>query len=192
MINGNNIGRQGEWIVVEYKVTSSETVHVGRFDIVCEKVFQDGKEYPFSYVRIKDCAAAICMIDDDVILLKEYRYTIDSWEWEIPAGSVEKGDDPTETIVREIQEETGFSIDEIKFLGWYHLSVGSTTERVFIYYAKCNQPSKQQLEALEKIEVHRIPKADFEKMVKSNEIHQCMGVTAWERYKTEIEKVSYV
>lgn len=182
----------GNCFEVEYKVTSSETVHIGRFDIVCEKVLQNGKEYPFSYVKIKDCAAAICMIEDDVILLKEYRHTLDSWEWEIPAGSVEKDDDPKKTIIREIQEETGFSIEELKYLGWYHLSVGSTTERVFIYYAKCNQPSEQQLEALEKIEVHRIPKAEFEKMVNKNEIHQCMGVTAWERYKSEMEKCSDV
>ena len=168
---------------MEYKVTSSEIVHVGRFDIVCEKVLQDGKEYPFSYVKIKDCAAAICMIEDDIILLKEYRHTIDSWEWEIPAGSVEEGDDPEKTIIREIREETGFDIDEIHFLGWYHLSVGSTSEKVFLYYARCNSPKAQKLEALEKIEVHRITMFEFERMLESNEIHQCMGVAAWEKYK---------
>ena len=173
---------------MEYLVKSSETVHVGRFDVVCEKIIKDDCEYPFSYVKIKNCAAAICFIGEDVILLKEYRHTFDTWEWEIPAGSIEEGDDPQDTIVREIKEETGCVVEKIRYLGWYHLSVGSTTEKVFIFFANCSEPENQDLEALERIEVYRVKKEDFEKMINDNEIHQCMGVVAWHMYKIECLK----
>ena len=172
----------------KYELISSKTVHAGRFDVVCESFQVNGKTHPFSYVKMKNCAAALCMEGDSVILLKQYRYILDSWEWEIPAGGVEDGEEPKDTILKEIEEETGYSVDNLTYLGWYHLSVGSTTEKVFLYYASCSERKDQNLEALEKIEVHKVPVAECERMVDDNEIHQCMGVAAWNMYKSNIKK----
>ena len=80
-------------------------------------------------------------------------------------------------------EETGYDVREMVFLGWYHLSVGSTTERVFLYYALCHKQKKQKLDILEKIQLYQISFDEFEKLIEKNEFHQCMGVAAWERYK---------
>ena len=81
-------------------------------------------------------------------------------------------------------EETGYDIKKMVFWGWYHLSVGSTTERVFLYYALCHKQKKQKLDVLEKIQLYRVPFEEFEGLMERNEFHQCMGVAAWERYKT--------
>ncbi|WP_027217559.1 NUDIX hydrolase [Butyrivibrio fibrisolvens] len=166
----------------KYMVVDRKEVRAGRFDVVCETILNDGVEYPFSYVKVKDCAAAFCTLGDKIILLKQYRHILDSWEWEIPAGSVEKGENAEDTVLKEIVEETGYKVKSLFFMGWYHLSVGSTTERVFLYWADCEEGEKQNLEALEKIEVHKITIEQFKRMIKDNTFHQCMGVTAWERY----------
>ncbi len=163
-----------------FEVVDKKVIHAGRFEVVCEEIKTNGEVHPFSYVKVKNCAAAICMVGEDIILLRQYRHILGTWEWEIPAGSVEEGEKPEDTIIKEIEEETGYKVDKLSFLGWYHLSVGSTTEKVFLFYAECSCKKGQQLEALEKIEVHKLTVHEFEKMIESNEIHQCMGITAWQ------------
>ena len=168
----------------EYDVVESRTIQAGRFQIVCDTVRESGRDYPYSYVKIKDCAAVLCIVEQSVLLLRQYRHTLRSWEYEIPAGSVEDGENTEEAAKREVMEETGYDIKEMVFLGWYHLSVGSTTERVFLYYALCHKQKKQKLDVLEKIQLYRVPFEEFEGLMDRNEFHQCMGVAAWERYKT--------
>ena len=97
---------------------------------------------------------------------------------------MEDGENPEEAAKREVMEETGYDIKKMVFWGWYHLSVGSTTERVFLYYALCHKQKKQKLDVLEKIQLYRVPFEEFEGLMEKNEFHQCMGVAAWERYKT--------
>jgi len=171
----------------EYNVINSSTEHVGRFDIICDTILEKGKEYPYSYVQIKNCAAVLCIKDGLVLLLRQYRHTLKEWEYEIPAGTVEKNEDPYEAAKREVLEETGYAVEKLEYLGWYHLSVGSTTEKVFLYQADCVANKGQQLDALEKIEVHIFTFDDFENLISSGEFHQCMGVTAWERYKERLK-----
>lgn len=166
-----------------YHVIESKKIQAGRFQVICDTILQDGREYPYSYVKIKDCAAVLCIVGQSVLLLKQYRHTLKSWEYEIPAGSVESGEDPADAARREVEEETGYGIRKMIFLGWYHVSVGSTTERVFLYHAVCESLHGQSLDVLERIQVLTVPFAEFEEMIERNEFHQCMGVAAWERYK---------
>lgn len=167
----------------EYQVISSESWEIGRFHVICETVKKDKEEYPYSYVKIKDCVGVLCIVDGKILLLRQYRHSLRSWELEIPAGSIEEGEEPALAAEREVLEETGFKVREMISLGWYHLSSGSTTEKVYLFYAECYGYTKQKLDALEKIQLQLVPIKDFEAMIESNEFHQCLGVTAWMRYK---------
>ena len=42
-----------------------------------------------------------------IILIRQYRYTIDRWIWELPAGSLKPGEDPDQAAARECEEEIG-------------------------------------------------------------------------------------
>lgn len=44
---------------------------------------------------------------NEIILIRQYRYTIDQWIWELPAGSLEPGEDPDDAAARECEEEIG-------------------------------------------------------------------------------------
>lgn len=170
----------------EYNVVAREIKKVGRFKIVCDEILDNNnKRYPYSYVQINNCAATLCVIEESVILIRQYRHTLRSWEYEIPAGSIESGEEPAVAAEREVKEEIGFKVKEMIPLGWYHLSVGSTTEKVYLFYAECLENVGQNLDALEKLEVCRVSFDEFEKMIDANEFHQCMGVTAWERFKAK-------
>lgn len=173
----------------EYNVIATEIINAGRFRIVCDTILQNGEKYPYSYVQMKNCVAVLCMANDKIILLKQYRHTLKSWEYEIPAGSVEPGENLEDAAKREVLEETGYMVSTLISLGWYHLSVGATTEKVFLYFANCNMKVGQQLEALEKIYVQKFSLYEFEELIKTNKFHQCMGVAAWDQYKRHCKNV---
>ena len=88
----------------EYDVVESRTIQAGRFQIVCDTVRESGRDYPYSYVKIKDCAAVLCIVEQSVLLLRQYRHTLRSWEYEIPAGSVEDGENPEEAANLSLEE----------------------------------------------------------------------------------------
>lgn len=68
-----------------------------------------------------------------IILIRQYRYTIDRWIWELPAGSLEPGEDPDEAAARECEEETGLVPRKVTRLRGYYPTPGFCDEQM-IYY----------------------------------------------------------
>lgn len=168
-----------------YNVVEHEVIRVGRFRIACEKILQDEQMHPYSYILMKNCVGVLCVSGKSVLLLRQYRHTLRTWEYEIPAGSIEEDENPEMAARREVLEETGYEIADIRKLGWYHLSDGSSTEIVHLYVAFCKENVGQNLEPLEKIETYWLTFEEFDYLIENNEFHQCMGVAAWQRYKSQ-------
>jgi len=106
------------------------------------ELYRGGMSEKLTRLKIErgDSVAAI-MHDreaDTVILTEQFRYCAydkgPGWILEIPAGTVEKDEDPAETMRREIKEEIGYDIERIKHLCTFYLSPGGTSERVLLYY----------------------------------------------------------
>ena len=68
-----------------------------------------------------------------IILIRQYRYTIDKWIWELPAGSLKPQEDPDKAAARECEEEIGLAPGKITRLGGYYPTPGFCDE-VMIYY----------------------------------------------------------
>ncbi len=84
---------------------------------------------------------------DTVILTEQFRYAAHdkgpgAWLLEIPAGTVEPGEDPADTMRREIKEEIGYDVERIKHLCTFYLSPGGTSERILLYYASVTPKQK--------------------------------------------------
>lgn len=75
---------------------------------------------------------------DKVVLVRQYRYPINTYIYEFPAGLCEKGEDYKEAAVRELREETGLSLHPIEVDPMYELprfsSVGMTDESVAMVF----------------------------------------------------------
>jgi ADP-ribose pyrophosphatase len=69
-----------------------------------------------------------------VILIRQYRYVIGRWIWELPAGSLEPGEPPVRAARRECQEEIGWRPTRVRKLGAYYPSPGFLDE-LMIFYA---------------------------------------------------------
>ena len=76
------------------------------------------------------------------VLARQFRPGTEGYFDEIVAGSVEENENPEQTIVREIEEETGYKTDKCFFIGSFYMSPGSSTEKLFLYYCEVSTKTK--------------------------------------------------
>ena len=70
-----------------------------------------------------------------IILIRQYRYTLDRWIWELPAGSLKPGEDPAEAAARECEEEIGLVPARVTSLRGYYPTPGFCDEEMI--YFRC-------------------------------------------------------
>ncbi|MGQ0735122.1 MAG: NUDIX hydrolase [Acidobacteriota bacterium] len=68
-----------------------------------------------------------------IILIRQYRYSIDRWIWELPAGSLNRGEDPETAARRECEEEIGLVPDRVEQIRAFYPTPGFCDEEMFFY-----------------------------------------------------------
>jgi len=94
-------------------------------------------------VHPSNAVAILPLNDDRCKLLKQYRYAIDQYIYEAPAGTMEPGEDPLKTAHRELIEETGFTATTIVQKGFIYTTPGYTDERIYLFEARNLSPSQE-------------------------------------------------
>lgn len=83
---------------------------------------------------------------DSLLFTKQFRYPTvnngDGWILEIPAGSMEEGDLPSERAQKEVSEELGYQLHELKLISTFFTSPGGSSERIFLFYAEVTSEDK--------------------------------------------------
>lgn len=103
--------------------------------------------------------------EDEILLIKEFRYPVNAWCVAFPAGLVEPGEDPACCADRELQEETGYRIvtpedgsPAVRFLPQAGLSsTGMTDEAVQVCFARVERAGEAHTEENELIEPFTVP-----------------------------------
>jgi len=154
------------------EVMSSTTIHRGRvlhFKNTTVKL-PSGKLYTREIVEHPGAVALIPIIDDKVILIRQFRLTTDKVIYELPAGTLSKGEDPDACAEREIVEETGYKAGKLRRIFQCYLAPGYSTELMYFYVATELEAGPQHLEEDEAIRVYPTPLEEALAMVKRNEI----------------------
>jgi ADP-ribose pyrophosphatase len=94
-------------------------------------------------VHPSNAVAILPLNDEKCKLLKQYRYAIDQYIYEAPAGTMEPGEDPLKTAHRELIEETGFSARTIIQKGFIYTTPGYTDEKIYLFEARDLLPSRE-------------------------------------------------
>ncbi len=71
-----------------------------------------------------------------LVMVWNYRYAIQGWELELPAGHIENGESPEACARRELEEETGYSASSWKRIGWFHPSPGMSSQKAYVHLAR--------------------------------------------------------
>ncbi len=119
---------------------SREMIYQGRFiDVYEDTVTLPNDQQALRVIVDHIGAAAVLALtpNNEVILVRQYRYAAGCDTLEIPAGKKDhKHDDPLDTAKRELEEETGYVSEDWSPLGEAMGAIGFCTERVFFYLAR--------------------------------------------------------
>lgn len=104
---------------------------------------------------------------DRLVLIRQYRYPIDGYVYEFPAGLVEPGEDMVQAGIREMLEETGLSFSPVHSTQPFFMTVGMTDECCGFVFGYCDgQPTNAHQEGSEDIQVVLADRAECRRILK--------------------------
>jgi len=138
---------------------SSESIYKGRiFNIRIDEIREDDLTYKREIVEHRGSAVIVPLFDDGTVgLVRQWRHPAGKYLLEIPAGSLEAGEDPLSGAVRELEEEIGCTAAAVEHLASFYVSPGFLSEKMHVYLATGLKETAQNLDDDERIDIVRIP-----------------------------------
>ena len=155
------------------KTLSSETLFEGRVITLTKDtaLLENGKTATREVVHHHGGACILPYFADVTIcMVRQFRYAMQQQLWELPAGKLEKGEDPFAAAKRELEEECGLTADNYISLGEFYPTVGYDTEVIYTWVATGLHETKMHLDADEFLTPDRVPLEKAYQMVMSGEI----------------------
>lgn len=150
----------------------------------------DGRQAKWDHISHNGAAAVIAVTDENKILLvRQYRNSIDRQTLEIPAGGVQNINEPTKyCAARELEEETGYKANELEFLIKIKTAIAFTNENIDIYIAKGLKKTQQNLDPDEFIAIEEFDLDTLLKMIFSGELQDSKTVSAILAYHYKLQQ----
>jgi ADP-ribose pyrophosphatase len=129
---------------MKFRVEAEREIHQARIVRVVAKdlLLPNGRRTTFTIIEHPGAVAIVPVhANGDVVLLKQFRPSIGEELYEIPAGTMEKGEAPLATAKREIIEETGFKAKSWKKIAEFYTAPGFCTEFMHVYLAQGLSPA---------------------------------------------------
>jgi ADP-ribose pyrophosphatase len=163
------------------KVNASKLLHIGRvFNIYQDNVTLDnGISLNMEIIRHPGASAIVAMTPEkEILLVKQYRYAIGGFIWEIPAGTFLGQESPIECAQRELVEETGYAADTWKKIGEITPVPGYSDERIHLFLARDLTKKAQNLDQDEVLAVHKISYQKVLNLIDKGEIQDAKTLSA--------------
>ncbi|WP_082233927.1 NUDIX domain-containing protein [Halobacillus massiliensis] len=160
----------------EEVTTESEEIYKGR--IVHLKVdsvtLPDGNTSKREIIKHPGAVAIIAQKEDGkIIFVEQYRKAMEKSMVEIPAGKLEEGEEPIVTAKRELEEETGYTSDNLKLIRTFYTSPGFADELVHVYYTNDLTKLEEKVDGDEDefVELMELTLTEAEKLEEEERIH---------------------
>lgn len=135
------------------KWIKQEEIHKGKiFSLWGGQVELDNGEIAVrEYIRHSGGVGIVPVVDGNVILIRQFRISIERELIELPAGRLEPNENPMECASRELEEEIGYRAKKLIPIASYFASVGNSNERMHLFLALDLEKTERHLEADERI-----------------------------------------
>ena len=173
---------------MNFKVIKRDTVfHVKVFDVRVDEIEYNGSgNQSFRQVAVHPGGAVVLPLKDDgrIVFITQYRYPHNEVLIELPAGKLEKGEDPFLCASRELAEETGYTSKNITKLGKIYTTPGFCDEILHIYLAQQLIPGDHAREEGEEgMEILELTLEEAEAKIRSGEIVDAKTVSGLMYFK---------
>ena len=177
------------------KTLTSEVLFEGRVITLTKDtaLLENGKTATREVVHHHGGACIVPYFADGTIcMVRQFRYAMQQELWELPAGKLEKGEDPFEAAKRELEEECGLTADKYTSLGEFFPTVGYDTEVIYTWVATGLHETHMHLDDDEFLTPDRVPLEKAYEMVMSGEIKDGKTIAGILKLKVNISQLRLV
>lgn len=160
------------------QIISTEQVYRGKLFSVRRFRLKFGPDEVWREVVEHPGSVAIVATDEDgrFLLVSQFRVGVNESTIEIPAGTLEEGEEPHECAKRELEEETGYRPKELRLIGETFVSPGYSSERLYIFTAEAIPGGASRHEADENIVVVRLSREEMVSAIKDGKIRDLKSI----------------
>ena len=126
--------------------------------------------------------------NNEIYMVRQFRYPYQEILLELPAGKLERGENPFEAVKREQREETGTTAEEYRYLGEVYPTPGSVDDTIRLWACRVKARGEMDLDDDEFLEVEKIPLQKAVEMVLQNEIRDAKTQIGILKTKFLVEK----
>jgi ADP-ribose pyrophosphatase len=150
------------------------------FNVVSEaRTLPDGRTIDKTYIQHPGGVVLLPFLDDkNIVMIRNYRLTLDKWLWELPAGTLEPPESPMTCAERELREETGYEAECVEPLIEFYTAPGFCNELLRVFTAKGLRFVGQHLMPDEYMAVEKVALADVFSRVARGEINDAKTIAA--------------
>jgi ADP-ribose pyrophosphatase len=136
------------------------------------QVTPDGTKHDRDIVRHPGAVTVLPLLDDGrICFVRNFRPAVNEYLIELPAGTLEPGEEPADCAMRELAEETGYRAGRMRHMLSFCMSPGILDERMHLFVADLLQPGRTALEAGEDLEPLLLTWDKALESVRRGEIH---------------------
>lgn len=157
----------------EEKTMKSEKIYEGKIvNLRIDTVELPDKKYSKREIIEHPGSVGIIPIKEDgtVILVEQFRKPIEKSLLEIPAGKIEINEEPKETALRELVEETGYIANKMEYISEFYTSPGFSNEKIYLFLATELEFDKENPGEDEYIDIKKVKIEDLINMINRGEI----------------------
>ena len=161
------------------ELVSSRVIYSGKVLTlrVDEVVSPSGKTSLREVVEHNGAVAVVALsAQGQVLLVKQHRHAAGRDLLEIPAGGIDPGENPEQTVLREMQEETGFLPGTIRRLGGFFSAPGFSNEYLHVFLAENLTPARLFAEDTEEISLVKVPLAEIPGLISCGQIEDAKSI----------------
>ena len=160
------------------QILSTETIYKGKiFDVIESEIRHDDIQCKREIVVHKGSAVIVPVFPDGTVaLVRQYRYAAEQFLLEVPAGTLNKDEDPELGAAREVEEEIGVRAGKIEKLSEFYVSPGFLTEKMHLFLATELTETEQRLEDDEILAIERYAFPDAFELIRSGEIQDAKTI----------------
>lgn len=152
-----------------------------------EVITDHGDKLTFGIVHKKPAVWIIPWDGTHLTIIGQYRYSVDYFSWELPAGHAESNK-PEIAAALELKEETGITATKLLQIGEFYIGPGHLTQIGYVYLATGLTYGDRELETAEKgMQIKQVTKAEMDELIQTGVIKDGPTITSYKFFENYLQ-----